>query len=206
MSLMKQVWQICQDNDITFDQFNVMYHIEDKPVLTKIVDKIVNFYELHQNLQRRGLVKFMSGDMDNYNRIEYIMLTEKGQEIVDSFIDTEYVENTPDVDFVDEYRNIFSPAKSSGGRPIKGSKAACSKKLERFMKEHKDISKEDILQAAKNYITKMSKQNYSYVTCADYFIYKRKNDGVEVSLLEAEVELVKEGHIESSTDEFTVKL
>jgi DNA-binding MarR family transcriptional regulator len=183
-----------------------MYHIEDKPVLTKIVDKIVNFYELHQNLQRRGLVKFMSGDMDNYNRIEYIMLTEKGQEIVDSFIDTEYVENTPDVDFVDEYRNIFSPAKSSGGRPIKGSKAACSKKLERFMKEHKDISKEDILQAAKNYITKMSKQNYSYVTCADYFIYKRKNDGVEVSLLEAEVELVKEGHIESSTDEFTVKL
>ena len=203
---MKQVWQICQDNDITFDQFNVMYHIEDKPVLAKIVDKIVNFYELHQNLQRRGLVKFMSGDMDNYNRIEYIMLTEKGQEIVDSFIDTEYVENTPNVDFVDEYRTIFSPAKASGGRPIKGSKAACSKKLERFMKEHKDISKEDILQAAKNYITKMSKQNYSYVTCADYFIYKRKNDGVEVSLLEAEVELVKEGHIESSTDEFTVKL
>jgi DNA-binding MarR family transcriptional regulator len=183
-----------------------MYHIEDKPVLTKIVDKIVNFYELHQNLQRRGLVKFMSGDMDNYNRIEYIMLTEKGQEIVDSFIDTEYVENVPNVDFVDEYRTIFSPAKSSGGRPIKGSKAACSKKLERFMKEHKDISKEEILQAAKNYITKMSKQNYSYVTCADYFIYKRKNDGVEVSLLEAEVELVKEGHIESSTDEFTVKL
>ena len=203
---MKQVWHICQDNDITFDQFNVMYHIEDKPVLTKIVDKIVNFYELHQNLQRRGLVKFMSGDMDNYNRIEYIMLTEKGQEIVDSFIDTEYVENVPNVDFVDEYRTIFSPAKSSGGRPIKGSKAACSKKLERFMKEHKDISKEEILQAAKNYITKMSKQNYSYVTCADYFIYKRKNDGVEVSLLEAEVELVKEGHIESSTDEFTVKL
>lgn len=203
---MKQIWQICRENNLTADQFFVMYFIDDKEILNTVVNSINNFYELHQNLHRRNLIRFMSADMDNYNRIEYIELTDLGQAIVDSFIDPGYVDNSPNIDFVEEYRNIFSPAKSSGGRPIKGSKAACSKKLERFMKEHKDVSKEDILQAAKNYITKMSKQNYSFVTCADYFIYKRKNDGVEVSLLEAEVELVKEGHIESSTDEFTVKL
>jgi hypothetical protein len=78
--------------------------------------------------------------------------------------------------------------------------------MERFFKEHPEITKEEIIKAATNYITKMAKQNYTYVTCADYFIYKKKNDGVEVSLLEAEVELVKEGHIETSGDEFTFKL
>ena len=206
MSLMKQVWHICQENDITFDQFMLMYYIDDKPTLVKIVDKITNFYELHQNLHRRGLVKFTSNNIDNYLSIDYIILTPKGNEIVDSFVDSEYVENTPDSDFIEQYRNVFAPAKSSGGRPIKGSKSSCNKKMERFFKEHPDITQEEVLKAATNYITKMAKQNYTYVTCADYFIYKRKQDGVEVSLLEAEVELVKEGHIETSGDEFTFKL
>jgi hypothetical protein len=206
MSLMKQVWHICQENDITFDQFMLMYYIDDKHTLVKIVDKITNFYEVHQNLHRRGLVRFITSDTDNYLKIDNILLTPKGQEIVDSFVDGEYIENTPDSDFIDDYRNIFAPAKSSGGRPIKGSKASCNKKMERFFKEHPNITKEEISQAATNYMIRKSKDNYAFVTCADYFIYKKDKSGVEVSLLEAEVELVKEGHIETSGDEFTVKL
>ena len=202
---------------ITLDQFNILYNIDEKEELKEAVSKLSNSYELLQNLHRRGFLKFMSGDMDNFARVEYIMLGSKGHDLMDDYYDEfndfdeklfseDSSETKPPDDWIEQYRNIFAPAKHSSGRGIKGGKASCYKKMERFLREHPDVTIEEILQAATNYMIRKGKDNYTYVTCADYFIYKRDKTGAEVSLLETEVEMVKEGHIEKSGDEFVTKL
>ena len=212
MSKMKQLLNVLQKHDISFDQFMILYLIDEKDELVSFVNNLTESYTLLQNLHRRGFIKFMSEDMDNYSRVDYIMLGSKGHDCMDDYydeineLDEEIAKEHRNDDWVEEYRNIFAPAKSSSGRPIKGGKAACYKKMERFLREHPDIEPKEILRAAQNYITRKAKDNYTYVTCADYFIYKRDKTGAEVSLLETEVEMVKEGHIEKSGDEFVTKL
>ena len=212
--MIKKLTQFLSKYQITLDQFNVLYNIEDKEELKDVVSTFINPYELLQNLHRRGFIKFMSGDMDNYARVDYIVLGSKGHDLMDDYydefneFDEEIARENPNVaeDWIEQYRDIFAPAKASGGRPIKGGKASCYKKMERFLREHPDVTPEQILQAATNYMIRKSKDNYAFVTCADYFIYKRDKSGGEVSLLETEVEQVKEGNIETHGDGFTVKL
>ena len=74
-------------------------------------------------------------------------------------------------EFIEEYRNLWKGLKVGS----MGSPSACKEKMERWMKENPNYSKEDILKAAKIYINSLN--NYQYLQAAHYFIYKK--DGKE---------------------------
>lgn len=76
--------------------------------------------------------------------------------------------------WIEEWRNLFPTNIKSGGRPIKGDKKACIRKMTAFLKEYPEYSKEDIFQATRIYIFDKKRDNYNYMVCADYFIYKDK--------------------------------
>ena len=74
-------------------------------------------------------------------------------------------------EFIEKYRNLWKGLKlGSMGSPI-----ACKEKMERWMKENPNYTKEDILKAARIYINSLN--NYQYLQAAHYFIYKK--DGKE---------------------------
>lgn len=74
-------------------------------------------------------------------------------------------------EFIEEYRNLWKGLKVGS----MGSPMACKEKMERWMKENPNYSKEDILKAARIYINSLN--NYQYLQAAHYFIYKK--DGKE---------------------------
>lgn len=90
-------------------------------------------------------------------------------------------------EWINEYREIFPKGVKSGGRPVRGDKQGCIKKLTTYLKKNKKVTKEEVFDAAKSYVFEMKRKNYAFMVCADYFISK---DGV--SLLSSIIEHRKE--------------
>lgn len=77
--------------------------------------------------------------------------------------------------FVEMYREIFPKGiKSGNGTSVRGDKLGVKNKMQWFLKTYPEISKETILQCTQNYINKMQRDNFQYITQADYFILKDK--------------------------------
>ncbi len=79
------------------------------------------------------------------------------------------IEATEDIDysFVDEFRSIFKGTKAGA----MGTAKLVGLKLNRFMKERPEATKDVIMEAARRYLNSLN--SYNYVQQADYFIYKR---------------------------------
>ena len=136
-----------------------------------------DFYEDFESLQDKGFIKLIG---------ENFIIREKGKLLLDFLsIESNYsdyknkkiikksnrVINEGFDEFIEEYRNLWKGLKvGSMGSPI-----ACKEKMERWMKENPNYSKEDILKAARIYINSLN--NYQYLQAAHYFIYKK--DGKE---------------------------
>lgn len=88
-------------------------------------------------------------------------------------------------EFVNEWYALFPKGIKSGGYLVRSGKSDCTKKLQKFMKEHPTYTKEIIIQATKNYIIHCKNNGYNYMKLATNFISK---DGV--SVLEGECENV----------------
>ncbi len=52
-----------------------------------------------------------------------------------------------------------------------------------FCKEYPEFTKEQIFEVTKLYVFEASRQNYNYMQCADYFIYKEARKGERMSTL-----------------------
>lgn len=75
--------------------------------------------------------------------------------------------------FVEEYRALFPKGVKSGNEtPIRGDKNGVIKKMTWFLMNYPEYSRETILGATKQYIQKMERNGYQYMTQADYFIQK----------------------------------
>lgn len=85
--------------------------------------------------------------------------------------------------WIDEYRELFPAKIRSGGYPVRGSKKGCLRKMEKFVREHPQYTKDIILAATAEYVSGRSRVGYQLMKIADYFIEK---DGV--SMLAAECE------------------
>lgn len=89
-------------------------------------------------------------------------------------------------EWIDEWRNLWPSGVKSGGRPIRGNRGDCLKKMTSFI-ETTSYTKEEIIAATLAYIIdRKHDRNYAYMTCADYFI---KKEGT--SLLESWCEEMK---------------
>lgn len=119
-----------------------------------------NFSEIILREKSKLLLDFLSIE-SNYSNYKNKKIIKKSNRIINEGFD----------EFIEEYRNLWKGLKvGSMGSPL-----ACKEKMERWMKENPNYSKEDILKASKIYINSLN--NYQYLQAAHYFIYKK--DGKE---------------------------
>lgn len=86
-------------------------------------------------------------------------------------------------EWIEDWRNLFPSGIKTGSYYVKGSPQGCLKKMKKFVKENKKITKKQIFKATEKYIEESRIRNFHYMKLADYFIYK---DGM--SMLYAYVE------------------
>lgn len=103
-------------------------------------------------------------------------------------------------DWINEFREIFNrhPGKM-------GSKAACITKMELFLKQNPDVTKEQIITAATRYVN--SQSNYEYMRQADYFISKaEKENGQVVNYSALETTLEEINRLPKPSDVYNINL
>jgi hypothetical protein len=157
-----------KEQNVTPEEFLALIYINNNSGTTK---EILGF------LQEKQFIKLIDQE---------IIFREKGKLLLDFLsIESSYsdyknkkiikksnrVINEGFDEFIEEYRNLWKGLKVGS----MGSPMACKEKMERWMKENPNYSKEDILKAAKIYINSLN--NYQYLQAAHYFIYKK--DGKE---------------------------
>lgn len=122
-------------------------------------------------------------------KLGYIKITVDGPILTGKFnIDFKNTINTLDVEnWIEEWRNLFPAKVESGGRPVKGSKQGCIKKMKSFLKNNPEVTKEEIFEATRIYVFDRKRNDYKFMVTADYFIEKNN-----VSLLESLIEKFKE--------------
>jgi len=143
--------------DLTLDD-NILCDLQEKQFI-KMVEyegEIVKVIREKSKL----LLGFLSIE-SNYSNYKDKKIIKKSGRVINEGFD----------EFIEEYRNLWKNLKVGS----MGSPNACKEKMERWMKENPNYSKEDILKAAKIYINSLN--NYQYLQAAHYFIYKK--DGKE---------------------------
>jgi hypothetical protein len=78
--------------------------------------------------------------------------------------------------WIDEWRDLWPTGVRSGGRPIRGNKSDCLKKMIGFI-ESTEYTKEEIMAATLAYVIEKKHADYKFMISADYFIRK---DGCSV--------------------------
>lgn len=82
------------------------------------------------------------------------------------------IKNTDNVAaWIDDWRQLWPAKVKSGGRPVKGDKQGCLRKMKTFVKEY-SFTQEEIFEATRIYLFEKKRDNYNFITCADYFILK----------------------------------
>lgn len=132
----------------------ILISLQEKQFI-KLIDKEVIVRE-----KTKLLLDFLSIE-SSYSNYKEKKIIKKSNRVINEGFD----------EFIEEYRNLWKGLKVGS----MGSPMACKEKMERWMKENPNYTKEDILKAAKIYINSLN--NYQYLQAAHYFIYKK--DGKE---------------------------
>jgi hypothetical protein len=91
-------------------------------------------------------------------------------------------------DWIEEYRDLYPKGVFTATRSVKGDKQGCLKKMNTFLKQNPEATKEQIIAATTLYIQKSKANGFDRMTCADYFIEKNG-----VSMLSSYLEMIAEG-------------
>jgi len=127
--------------------------------------------------------------LEYLQKLGYLKITPDGPVLTGKLkLDFPNVVKSLDIEqWIEEWRALFPAKVESGGRPVKGSKQGCLKKMKSFINKHPDVTVEEIFEATKIYIFSRKRENYNFMTTADYFIEKNN-----VSLLESLIEKYRE--------------
>ena len=137
---------------------DILHNLQEKQFVKLIIDKFGTNTIIRE--KSKLLLDFLSIE-SNYSNYKEKKIIKKSNRVINEGFD----------EFIEEYRNLWKGLKVGS----MGSPMACKEKMERWMKENPNYSKEDILKAAKIYINSLN--NYQYLQAAHYFIYKK--DGKE---------------------------
>jgi len=110
-------------------------------------------------METAGIVELTRVLPDLTQQLKYVKFTPTAQKL---FLETSGKMDT----FVEDFRELF---------PVnyKGDNRGCRIKLVNFIKEYDEYSKEDILEATKNYINSFN-GSYNYLQQAHYFVMKNQ--------------------------------
>lgn len=105
---------------------------------------------------------------DNY-KISSYRVTDK---FLNTFNEKKYTSPDSVESWINEYYELFPSGVKTGGKYVRTGKQSCVKKLQKFIKEHPEFTKEDILKATKLYIEDREAVGFKYTQTAPMFIYK----------------------------------
>lgn len=137
---------------------DILHNLQEKQFVKLIIDKFGTNTIIRE--KSKLLLDFLSIE-SSYSNYKEKKIIKKSNRVINEGFD----------EFIEEYRNLWKGLKVGS----MGSSNACKEKMERWMKENPNYSKEDILKAARIYINSLN--NYQYLQAAHYFIYKK--DGKE---------------------------
>lgn len=132
-------------------------------------------------------------DSVNFDRLEAegyikladkIVLREKAKSLLEGTM-TPKIEGVSE--WIDDFRGLFRGKKIGS----MGDKKSCIKKMDKFLNENPEVTKEQIMTSTERYINSERKNNYMYLQRADYFISKQDNNKNETSRLAIMVEEVE---------------
>lgn len=123
----------------------------------------------------------------------YVKIIEDGVELRQKTLDLFKITNVNASDWIDEWRKIFPAGSNTGGFRYRGDKQGCLKKMNKFLKDHRAVSKEEIIIATKKYVERYKLKNFTYMKQAHFFIEKEG-----LSTLASEIESINENEYEST--------
>ena len=160
---------------------DILHNLQEKQFVKLIIDKFGTNTIIRE--KSKLLLDFLSIE-SSYSDYKEKKIIKKSNRVINEGFD----------EFIEEYRSLWKGLKLGS----MGSPNACKEKMERWMKENPNYTKEDILKAAKIYINSLN--NYQYLQAAHYFIYK-KDGKEEDSRLSA---FIEEKEVDNT--DWTVKL
>lgn len=140
-------------SEICFEQFDIL---EEKQFIKK--DNEQNYI-----LREKGKLLLELCEIDSINIIGNKKSIKKSSRAISLELD----------EFIEEFRQLWKGKKLGA----MGSEKACKEKMYRWMSENPKYTKDDIIKAAKLYLSTVD--DITYLQKADYFIYKK--DGKEES-------------------------
>jgi hypothetical protein len=133
------------------------------------------YFEQEYTLASEQVKEYMNDKLEQSgylkNSAEGIILRDKCHELFKKGIPNKESVET----WIEEWRNLFPTGVKSGGRPVRGDKKGVVAKMVSFVKANPTITKEEIMDATKQYVFDSSLKSYQYMICADYFISKNNS-------------------------------
>lgn len=116
--------------------------------------------------EQQGYLKIVGDELPNdvIFREEFVKLIPKSEQLVQDL-----------EGLVEEFKNLFPSGVKSGGYYVKSDSVSISDAFKRFFKKYPKTSKEQILTATRSYIQERKKENWQFMTCANYFVMKENN-------------------------------
>jgi len=178
-----------EEHKLTPDEF-VFLHFLVYPSTTSVLGMLVVDYD---KLEKKALIK-IGPDETYYSRKAAINLVSVEERISkDQKPDTpkeQPVRNDNLIDsvrdWIPDWRTLFPLGVKTGGYSVRGTRGGCIKKMKSFIRKHPKVTKEQIFEATRKYISEKQIANFAYMKIADYFIEKEGG-----SLLEEYVEGLK---------------
>jgi hypothetical protein len=130
------------------------------------------YYKQEYNVVSENLKRHMDTKLE---QLGYLKVTEEGP-VLRSKCDTMFKKGVPSEESVDEWieewRDLFPKGVKSGNRPVRGDRKGVYTKMKVFVKNNPKVTKEQIIDATRQYVFDANLKSYQYMICADYFISK----------------------------------
>lgn len=172
------------DNGLSADKYTFLYllHIEERWKLSQYIEKCGGF----SGQKKLDLINLGYIEKKNINNrsinLNNLQTTEVFKKILTGEEESENVEN-----WINDWYNLWPVGVKTGGYYLKTDKKGSLHKMKRFLVKHPEYTREDIMQATKNYLNEQSIKGYTYTKLAPYFIEKEN-----LSVLAGECEILKE--------------
>lgn len=183
-------FKLLEELDITINQFLFLYNL----YLNDNIFEIVISEEEEKDLQNKKFVKLYHGNNElrqsAIDLIELLTIDSNSKLEEDKNIKkSDRAVNLEIKDRIQEFRGLWKGLKPGS----MGSLQSCKDKLTRWMKSNPEYSFDDIIKAAKLYLSTEG-MNLRFLQRADYFIYKQENNREESSRLSAFIDEIDNGY------------
>jgi len=133
-------------------------------LIGKAVPEVIKNNVSLESLQTREFIKIVEGGFAKRAKLT---------KVFSAVLETAKVE-----EWIDEWRHLWPSGVKSGGKPVRGSKVDCTKKMKVFL-ARTGYTKDEVFAAANAYCLERKAHRYSYMTLANYFIKKDDDSPLE---------------------------